>query len=588
MAKSSIHIQRAVDGSVGHNSREHFSYSVVFVDDGEQNECTHSVDEAYKIYRAELKERTQAYENRTGQKLQKSAVTQLSAIINLEQHHTLKDLESIKKHLEKTFGTKVYQMAIHRDEGKLISKIDGTELYSGKDFFLNPENKKFYFDKQFTKEIDLKDYEIQKNYHAHIEMMGLDNDGNAIRQKMNKTVLKQMQTFVAKELKMERGKENISYSQDEMKQILAITGNKSDYESNTLFAKRFNEVAKDLGLWKEKTKRKDTHIFKDVGAVREEAKREVFKEVLATKDQLKEANNQLRTFMKSNGANRADYAQLEQTKKELEEKLKAKELTEKELLEKFQELEKNFKITLERKDKYLDNLKEIGKDVATIIPIKELKEIPDAIKTVLNQNKSLQDQKEVLASKVTTLEEKIVSSSNMSHPQPPISVQKEFELIKKEELEEKNIKTGLFATEKAKVLKSETNFLQRTWNLVSAKYDTLKSKYDDLVKKFSVVSKEKDDLEVENKVLKAELEIYKSNSIKQQSQAHNNPLEGFVEQYEARKEKKENIFLKKTELTGLEKFKEHQQKMREQIKEDLKEKKEEESNTKKRGFGRSR
>ena len=109
-----------------------------------------------------------------------------------------------------------------------------------------------------------------------------------------------------------------------------------------------------------------------------------------------------------------------------------------------------------------------------------------------------------------------------------------------------------------------------------------------MVKKFSVVSKEKDDLEVENKVLKAELEIYKSNSIKQQSQAHNNPLEGFVEQYEARKEKKENIFLKKTELTGLEKFKEHQQKMREQIKEDLKEKKEEESNTKKRGFGRSR
>ena len=148
-------------------------------------------------------------------------------------------------------------MAIHRDEGKLISKIDGTELYSGKDFYLNTENKKFYFDKQFTKEIDLKDYEIVKNYHAHIEMMGLDKDGNAIRQKMNKRVLKEMQTFVAKELKMERGKENISYSQEEMKQILAVTGNKSDYESNTLFAKRFNEVAKDLGLYKERNKRRE-------------------------------------------------------------------------------------------------------------------------------------------------------------------------------------------------------------------------------------------------------------------------------------------------------------------------------------------
>ena len=61
--------------------------------------------------------------------------------------------------------------------------------------------------------------------------------------------------FVAKELNMERGKENISYSQEEMKKILAITGKKSDYESNTLFAKRFNEVARELGIYKEKTKK---------------------------------------------------------------------------------------------------------------------------------------------------------------------------------------------------------------------------------------------------------------------------------------------------------------------------------------------
>jgi hypothetical protein len=552
MAKSSIHIQRAVDGSVGHNSREHFSYSVVFVDDGEQNECTHSVDEAYKIYRAELKERTQAYENRTGQKLQKSAVTQLSAIINLEQHHTLKDLESIKKHLEKTFGTKVYQMAIHRDEGKLISKIDGTELYSGKDFFLNPENKTFYFDKQFTKEIDLKDYEIQKNYHAHIEMMGLDNDGNAIRQKMNRRILKEMQTFVAKELKMERGKENTSYSQEEMKQILAITGNKSDYESNTLFAKRFNEVAKDLGLWKEKTKRQDTHIFKDVGAVREEAKREALKEVLATKEQLKEANNKLRAFMKENGAGRTDYAPLEAEKKILEEKLKAKELTEKELLEKFQELEKSFKITLERKDKYLDNLKEIGKDVATIVPIKELKEIPDAVKEVLNQNKSLEAQKEVLADKVTDLEDKINSRANMTAPQPPNDVRKEFELIKKEELEEKSIKTGLFATEKAKVLKDEGNFLQRTWNIVSAKYNDLKSKYDDLVSKFNILQKE--NLELKEKIREL--------STKQQNQTQKKDhLEAIVEKFEADKGEK-------SDSSNLEKIKEVQEEVKGKVRRD--------------------
>lgn len=475
MAKSSIHIQRAVEGSVGHNSREHFSYSVVFTDDGEVNECTHSVEDAYKIYRAELKERTQAYENRTGQKLQKSAVTQLSAIINLEKHHTLKDLESIKKHLEKTFGTKVYQMAIHRDEGKLISKIDGTELYSGKDFYLNTENKKFYFDKQFTKEIDLKDYEIVKNYHAHIEMMGLDKDGNAIRQKMNKRVLKEMQTFVAKELKMERGKENVSYSQEEMKQILAVTGNKNNYESNTLFAKRFNEVAKDLGLWKEKTKRQDTHIFKDVGSAKQEAKREVFKEVLATKDQLKEANNQLRAFMKENQAVRTDYAPLEAEKKLLEEKLKAKELTEKELLEKFQELEKSF-------------LKEKG-HLTSLIEVKDI-DIID----LNNQNKSLEELKTVLTSKVTSLELKTAHSSNIA----PSDVLTEFKKIQKEEIKEKIVKVSVLKSEKIQVLENPESFIKKAWNLISSKYNQL--------------LEEVKALKSENKAMKIELAQLKDNA----------------------------------------------------------------------------
>lgn len=464
MAKSSIHIQRAVDGSVGHNSREHFSYSVVFTD--EENECTHSVDEAYSIYRDELAIRTQAYTERTGQKLQKSAVTQLSSIINLEKHHTLKDLEPIKEHLEKTFGTKVYQMAIHRDEGKLVSNIDGTELYSGKDFFLNPEDKKFYSDKQFIEEIDMQNYEIVKNYHAHIEMMGLDTDGNAIRQKMNKRVLKEMQTFVAKELKMERGKENISYSQEEMKQILAITGNKSDYESSTLFAKKFNEVAKELGIYKEKTKRRDTHIFKDVGAEREGAKREALKENNALKEQIKELKNEntslkksnstlkgsntklknensklkelnkkleedikklnleLKTKMRENGAVRADYAKLEQLNKELKEEIKNKTLNYEKLESSFKDLEK----TLISKDEKINDLEVENKDLKTEIEalkyqldLKEKRsqayfglnqELKSEIIALKSQINALEGQKEDLEEKVIDLEEKIVSRAN--------------------------------------------------------------------------------------------------------------------------------------------------------------------------------
>ncbi len=328
---------------------------------------------------------------------------------------------------------------------------------------------------------------VQYNYHAHINFMTYkDGKQNWRLEFVNKEALRELQTEVAELLGMDRG----------------------EFNSKSVRAnhRHFREKAEEI-----------------------KAERIAVKEVLATKEQLKTANNQLREFMKSNGAVRTDYAELERAKKELEEKLKEKVLTEKELLTKFQELEKSFKTTLTQKDKFLGNLKEIGKEVSKEVPIKTISEIPDAVKTVLEQNKSLEAQKEVLASKVTDLQEKIVSSSNMSHPQPPISVQKEFELIKKEELEEKNIKTGLFATEKAKVLKDENNFLQRTWNLVSSKYNDLKSKYDDLVSKFNILQKE--NLELKEKVREL--------STKQQNQTHKKDhLEEIVEKFEALKGEK--------------------------------------------------
>lgn len=203
---SSIHIKKATSGIVLHNGRENFSHSVVFTD--EKNEILNQSKEAYSIYREELNIRSQAYTNRTNQKLQSKAITHLSAVVNLEQHHTLKDLIPIQKYLEENFDTKVFQMSIHRDEGKLVLKSDNSiMLTSGEDFFKNPENDKLYFDKKYTKEINLDDYKIEKNYHAHIEFMGLDSKGEAIKRNyLSKFQLSKLQTFVAKELQMERGK----------------------------------------------------------------------------------------------------------------------------------------------------------------------------------------------------------------------------------------------------------------------------------------------------------------------------------------------------------------------------------------------
>ena len=65
-------------------------------------------------------------------------------------------------------------------------------------------------------------------------------------------------------------------------------------------------------------KRLDTYEFKKAKEM--ESKKE--KEILATKDQLKESNNQTRELFKENGANRQDYAELEKEKKALEEQIK--------------------------------------------------------------------------------------------------------------------------------------------------------------------------------------------------------------------------------------------------------------------------
>lgn len=203
---SSAHIARGSNGAVTHNSRETFSHSVVFAD--EKNEIENNAKEAFSIYRKVLAPRMQAYEERTKQSLQKSTSTHLSCVVNLQQHHTLKDLEGIKKHIEKTFDTKVFQMAIHRDEGKLVSKEDEKEIYtSGVDFFKCPKTDKLFWDKKYTKEVDITKFNIEKNYHAHLEFVGLDSKGNSIKRNyLSKYNLSKLQTVVAQELKMERGK----------------------------------------------------------------------------------------------------------------------------------------------------------------------------------------------------------------------------------------------------------------------------------------------------------------------------------------------------------------------------------------------
>lgn len=433
MGKSSIHIQKASGGAITHNSRENYSKSVVFTD--EKNELWNDKKQAYEIYRSEINKRIEAYTNRTNQKLQKTAVTQLSAVVNLEQHHTLKDLEKIKEELEKVFDTKVYQMAIHKDEGKLKHKVSGEYLVSGTDFFYNQNDDKYYTKKRvenkkhiFENELNIFEYEIEKNYHAHIEMLGLDSQGQAIRQKMNRYLLSNLQDFTAQTLEMERGN--------------LFSNNKSNKRLDThefkAEKKRENEVKKVVKKEKNKIITKANEIIKD-----ERTQKKSLKEEL---EKLNEENKSLRTELQIYKSERTVYAELEALNKKLKSDLETGR--------------KNFNLVKEEletfKDKYLktkselnlveckaidlkEELEEIKLEVyhptfETVSgqPIKnidavnylvpEIKARDNKIETLENANKDLQAQKEALEDKVITLEDKINSRANMS----------DYEAIKKE------------------------------------------------------------------------------------------------------------------------------------------------------------
>lgn len=459
---SSIHIQKSSAGSVHHNSRENFSHSVVFTD--EKNELLNNAKESFTIYRDELKIRSEAYSNSTGQKLQSRAVTQLSAVINLEQHHTMKDLEKIKTYLEKEFDTKVFQMAIHRDEGKLKEKTTGNYLVSGTDFFLNPKDNKHYYDKKYTKPLNLDNYTIEKNYHAHIEMMGLKSDGKAIRQDMNRFKLSKLQDFVAESLQMQRGK-------------------------NYLIDKS--------------SKRLDTHEFKQAKKIENNVIRsakEYIKTIkketvsLAKAKELQEEIKQLRAELKENGATRADYAQLEELNKALKEEVKNKTLT----IEQLQQQTSSLRTQL------LNSEKEVN-----------------TLKTQIN---SLEAQKESNPSIDTNLTIKSDSNPNMAYLIAHKTIEKDFERsFEKKEV----INANTFQTESVQVLTpvpEEQSLYSRIKNNFKGMFEYMQKQYFELMQKFQELEELNKELTNENATLKEKVKTLESEAPKQiKKETQDNP-----------------------------------------------------------------
>lgn len=379
MATSSIHIATGGNGYFAHNSRESKTVNAIF--DDEQNFCSCTNAEAFDIFKKELALRTTAYQNRTGQKLQSKTATHLSAIVNFNKEHTPEDIKKLCDYLEKELDTKVLQFAMHRDEGHIAE--NGEKI---------------------------------KNYHAHIEFMGLDSQGNAIKRKLGKKELINLQTKTAEILNMQRGR---NYVQEKAK----------------------------------RPKRLDTYEFK-------KAKENEARMILATKKDLAAAQTEVREKFKENGAVRTDYAELEKLKKELEEKIKAKDLTIKEMESKFKELEslvfskKVYKDTREKvpfkevAEHYETKSKEVNAKIEEVAEVlqspkdltffewikNKFQELKEKIFKLENENEKLKNENENLKERVNSLiDEKCELLKELGEP---TSVKNDF----KEEIHQKGVK----------------------------------------------------------------------------------------------------------------------------------------------------
>jgi hypothetical protein len=162
MGKSSIHISAAKAGSEEHNLREK---ELEYI----RKDLTHKNSKFYRESIAKtLAECKAIYQEKVGQKMQEKAAPIREAVLLVEPHHTIKDLQKVADNLDRKFGIHTIQGYIHQDEGHWHGQ------------------------------------EWKPNLHAHL-VFDWQNKETGRSIKLSKEDLSEMQTIVANDLGMERG-----------------------------------------------------------------------------------------------------------------------------------------------------------------------------------------------------------------------------------------------------------------------------------------------------------------------------------------------------------------------------------------------
>ena len=178
------------------------------------------------------------------------------AIVNLEEHHDMKDLHKIKDFLENKFDFRVLQMSLHRDEGYLIDKkgnelsanihykiVDGIAYHlktnpNGTFGILPPENER--------KMVDMSIYETKFHYHAHINFLTHTNGRQRWNfDKLGKAGLSELQTDISNILCMQRGQDK-RISKNKHLQPLDYKLDRAGLFKNKELTNELSEIKMDL------------------------------------------------------------------------------------------------------------------------------------------------------------------------------------------------------------------------------------------------------------------------------------------------------------------------------------------------------
>ncbi|RTJ97562.1 hypothetical protein, partial [Campylobacter jejuni] len=140
----------------------------------------------------EIKKRIETYQKNKNRKLDSKTILEREFILEVSENTTIDDLrKAILNEFESALDTKIFSIAIHRDEGELISKKDGTSYVSGDDFYYHEKTGIWSFENGLKynsfEELE-QDFIIKKNYHAHVIFSGLRSDGTSIKDYKNERV----------------------------------------------------------------------------------------------------------------------------------------------------------------------------------------------------------------------------------------------------------------------------------------------------------------------------------------------------------------------------------------------------------------